>query len=89
MPQVTGAAVKERAACLRQKGEAALAFHLRDQIGTEVDVLIERDRLGRTPGFAELELDTEAAAGRLVAARVTASTGKRLQGTALAPKCAS
>src|SRR4029079_18604926 len=55
MPQVAGQGVKERAARLRQRGEAALADHLGQQVGSRVELLAERERLGRTPGFAEVE----------------------------------
>jgi threonylcarbamoyladenosine tRNA methylthiotransferase MtaB len=88
MPQVRGPIVKERAARLRQRGEAALADYLAQQVGSRVEILVERERLGRTPGFAELELDGPAAApGGLVEARVTGSSGRRLRGEALAPMC--
>jgi threonylcarbamoyladenosine tRNA methylthiotransferase MtaB len=87
MPQVPGPAVKERAARLRQRGEAALAAHLADQLDSHVELLVERQRLGRTPGFVELELDRDAMHGALVEARVTGSTGRRLRGELLATKC--
>jgi threonylcarbamoyladenosine tRNA methylthiotransferase MtaB len=87
MPQVPGAIVKDRAARLRRRGEAALAAHLNDQVGSHVELLIERERLGRTPGFAEIELDDPAAPGTLASARVTGSTGRRLRGELLATKC--
>ncbi len=87
MPQVPGPVVKERAARLRQRGEAALADHLDQQVGSHVELLVERERLGRTPGFAELDLDGPATPGTLVEARVTGSTGRRLRGELLAPMC--
>ncbi len=87
MPQVAGSVVKDRAARLRQRGEAALAAHLDRQVGAHVELLIERERLGRTPGFAELELDGLATPGTLVEARVTGSTGRRLRGELLATMC--
>ena len=88
MPQVARPAVKERAARLRQQGEAALAAHLAGQVGSTVELLIERERLGRTPGFAELRARPRSAVpGALVEARVTGSTGKRLRGELLATKC--
>jgi threonylcarbamoyladenosine tRNA methylthiotransferase MtaB len=87
MPQVAGAIVKDRAAQLRRRGEAALAAHLDDQVGAQVGLLIERERLGRTPGFAEIELDGSANPGTLAFARVTGSTGRRLRGELLATKC--
>jgi threonylcarbamoyladenosine tRNA methylthiotransferase MtaB len=89
MPQVARAAVKERAARLRHKGGAALASHLEGRIGSEVELLIEREHLGRTPHFTEMALAQPARPGQMVRARVTASDGKRLQGEALAPTLAS
>jgi threonylcarbamoyladenosine tRNA methylthiotransferase MtaB len=89
MPQVAGAIVKDRAAQLRRRGEAALAAHLDDQVGAQVELLIERERLGRTPGFAEIELDGSVIPGTLASARVTGSTGRRLRGELLATKCAA
>jgi threonylcarbamoyladenosine tRNA methylthiotransferase MtaB len=89
MPQVARTVVKERAARLRAKAQAALAGYLDGQVGEEVELLMERDGIGRTPGFAEVVLDSPEAQGRLVRARVTASDGRRLQGERLAPKCAA
>ena len=89
MPQVDRATVKRRAARLRQSGQAALARHLEDRIGSEVELLMERDGVGRTPEFVEMALTHAAAPGHLLRARVTASDGKRLRGAALAPKLAS
>jgi threonylcarbamoyladenosine tRNA methylthiotransferase MtaB len=89
MPQVARAIVKERAARLREKGAAALTRYLNAQIGRDVEVLMERDRVGRTPGFAEVVLASSAPAGRLLAARVTGLSGRLLQGEALAPTFAS
>jgi threonylcarbamoyladenosine tRNA methylthiotransferase MtaB len=88
MPQLARATVKERAARLRQKGELALAGHLQNQVGGEVELLMERDRLGRTAGFIEMLLTEPAPSGRVVRARVTGSTGRRLHGELLAPTCA-
>jgi threonylcarbamoyladenosine tRNA methylthiotransferase MtaB len=89
MPQVARPTVKERAARLRAKGAAALAGHLRGQVGSEVELLMERDRLGRTPGFVEMALADAAPVGQVLRARVTGSGGRRLHGEPLAPKCAS
>jgi threonylcarbamoyladenosine tRNA methylthiotransferase MtaB len=89
MPQVTGPAIKERAARLREKGRAALAAYLDAQVGRETELLMERRGLGRTPGFAEVETDGGAAEqGEFVRVRVTGSDGSRLHGEPLAPKCA-
>jgi threonylcarbamoyladenosine tRNA methylthiotransferase MtaB len=89
MPQVDRAAVKERAARLRDAGDAALDRHLHGRIGAEVELLIERRHLGRTPQFAEMELSRPASPGEVARARVTASDGRRLRGELVAPKLAS
>jgi threonylcarbamoyladenosine tRNA methylthiotransferase MtaB len=89
MPQVAGAAVKERAARLRQKGRMALAAHLEAQLGREAQVLVEQPGLGRTAGFAEVEIAPDLAeAGTLVDVRVTGTDGARLRGAPVTPKCA-
>jgi threonylcarbamoyladenosine tRNA methylthiotransferase MtaB len=89
MPQVAGPAIKERAARLRGEGSRAQARYLDAQVGREVELMMERPGLGRTPGFAEVEIAPDAAqAGELVNVRVTASDGCRLRGEPLAPKCA-
>jgi threonylcarbamoyladenosine tRNA methylthiotransferase MtaB len=88
MPQVARATVKERAGRLREKGDAALAGYLGRSVGGEVDVLMERPQLGRTPQFVEVALAQATAPGEIVRARVTASDGRRLRGEPIAPKLA-
>jgi threonylcarbamoyladenosine tRNA methylthiotransferase MtaB len=87
MPQVDRATVKERAARLRRKGVAALAGYLEAQVGCEVEVLAEREHLGRTPAFAEVQLGSPAKPGQVLRTRVTGVTGQRLRGEPLAPMC--
>jgi threonylcarbamoyladenosine tRNA methylthiotransferase MtaB len=89
MPQVGRAVVRERAARLRGKAETALAGHLAGQVGQEVELLMERETIGRTPGFAEVALAAPELAGSVLRARVTRSDGRRLQGERIAPKCAA
>ena len=62
--------------------------YLAGQVGSDVELLMERDRLGRTPGFVEMELADPTPAGQLLRARVTGSDGRRLHGELLAPTCA-
>jgi threonylcarbamoyladenosine tRNA methylthiotransferase MtaB len=90
MPQVAAPAVKERAARLRDKGRAALSARLQAEVGREAELLMEREGLGRTPGFAEVEVGGGAttAPGALVDVLLTGSDGARLQAHLLAPKCA-
>ncbi len=77
MPKVAGAEVKDRAARLRAKGEAAMAAFLRTRLGREVSVLIEQDG----QGFCEHYLPVRVAGeqGRVVRARVTGIDGTTLR----------
>ncbi|MEL6317586.1 MAG: tRNA (N(6)-L-threonylcarbamoyladenosine(37)-C(2))-methylthiotransferase MtaB, partial [Pseudomonadota bacterium] len=79
MPQLPRAVVKDRAARLRGKGEAALTAHLDALVGTEHLVLIEKGGRGRLPNFAECAFEgAPVEPGALVPARMTASDGSRL-----------
>ncbi len=87
MPQVPKAIVKARAARLREAGEASLGRYLASQAGAEVDVLLERSDLGRTPQFAEIEMRSpldERHVGAIVRARVESHDAKRLKGAFVA-----
>ncbi|OOY09171.1 tRNA (N(6)-L-threonylcarbamoyladenosine(37)-C(2))-methylthiotransferase MtaB [Thioclava sp. F36-7] len=78
MPAVKGPIVKERAARLRAKGEAALAAHLDAQVGTEQLVLTETPRVARTEGFAEVAFESDQPEGTLMTVRITGHDGSRL-----------
>ena len=78
MPQVGGAAIKTRAARLRQAGEAALAVHLRAQAGKTHHILMENPRMGRTEQFTEVAFAADQPEGRIVTARITGWAGDRL-----------
>jgi len=84
MPQLGRSVVKERAARLREKGARALSGFLAAQEGAHVEVLMEREGLGRTPQFAEINLTNVLPAGVLVNARVRGHDGQRLSGEVLA-----
>jgi len=86
MPQVARAKVKERAARLRSKGTDVLDAYLNRQAGESCDVLMERDRVGRTPHFAEVDVSGRAdfLAGEIVKARITGRNGDKLMGEAIA-----
>jgi threonylcarbamoyladenosine tRNA methylthiotransferase MtaB len=72
MPQLPKPLVSERAAKLRKKGEAALRAHLGTLVGAVQEVLVEKEKFGRTPCFAPVRLDRERIAGSIV--RVTIGT---------------
>ncbi|MHA1528504.1 MAG: MiaB/RimO family radical SAM methylthiotransferase, partial [Alphaproteobacteria bacterium] len=78
MPQVPKAVRKERAARLRAAGEARAAAYLAAQIGVSHRVLIERPRMGRTEGFAEVAFAAERPVGVIVPARITNVAETRL-----------
>ena len=70
MPQVDGAAIRDRAARLRAAGDRAINRHLTDQAGRDHNVLMEAPRMGRTPQFAEVQFRDDQPVGRVVAARI-------------------
>jgi threonylcarbamoyladenosine tRNA methylthiotransferase MtaB len=84
MPQVARALVKERAARLREKGAQALTRFLAAQTGSEVEVLMEREGIGRTRQFAEVKVPDGNLPGSLVCARVAGHDGRRLCGEVVA-----
>jgi threonylcarbamoyladenosine tRNA methylthiotransferase MtaB len=59
MPQVEGGLIKERAARLRAKGDAALRRRLESEIGATRDVLIESATQGRTQHFLPVAIGGE------------------------------
>jgi threonylcarbamoyladenosine tRNA methylthiotransferase MtaB len=76
--------VKARAAELRAKGTLALSRFLGAHAGSEVELLVEHDGLGRTRQFAEMRLAEPVAAGAIVRARVSGHDGQRLAGEVVA-----
>ncbi|MBS0277311.1 MAG: tRNA (N(6)-L-threonylcarbamoyladenosine(37)-C(2))-methylthiotransferase MtaB [Proteobacteria bacterium] len=78
MPQVARDVVKDRAARLRAKGDAALAVHLSSRIGSEQALLVEKPGLGRTACFAQAQFDGGAQPGEIVRVRITAATPTHL-----------
>jgi len=78
MPQVNGAAIKDRAARLRQVGKDAMHRHLSQQIGKNHRVLMERPRMGRTEQFAEVHFDEPKPEGQIVDSRIVGASDDRL-----------
>ncbi|MEM9318276.1 MAG: tRNA (N(6)-L-threonylcarbamoyladenosine(37)-C(2))-methylthiotransferase MtaB [Pseudomonadota bacterium] len=79
MPQQHGVVVKERAARLRQAGAAAIAKHLKAQVGTDHQVLMESPRMGRTAQFAPVQFASDQPEGGLVDARIASHTDAELR----------
>ena len=84
MPQVPKEIRKTRAANLREAGAQNLQEYLKTQVGKTAQVLVEKEKTGRTEHFAMVELDKVCVAGSIVEAKITgADTGK------LFTKCSS
>ncbi|MDQ7079482.1 MAG: tRNA (N(6)-L-threonylcarbamoyladenosine(37)-C(2))-methylthiotransferase MtaB [Paracoccaceae bacterium] len=81
MPQLDKATIKARAARLREAGEARVAQYLRAQIDKSAPLLMETPRMGRTPGFAPVFLDSDQPVGQIITAQITGMDGNQLVGT--------
>lgn len=75
MPQVPGAAIKDRAARLRAEGGRALTRHLAAQVGQTHAVLMESARMGRTAQFTEVRFDADQPEGQIVTTRIVGHDG--------------
>ena len=78
MPQVHGAAIKERAARLRAKGDDRAKRHLAGQVGQVLEVLTEGPRMGRTEHFAEVAFQEDQPEGALMNVRILGQDGRQL-----------
>jgi threonylcarbamoyladenosine tRNA methylthiotransferase MtaB len=81
MPQLPRTLVKERAARLRAKGDAARTARLDAMIGTRHTILMERGGIGRTPCFTPVEIGG-APHGAFLPVTITHRNGDKLAGIA-------
>jgi threonylcarbamoyladenosine tRNA methylthiotransferase MtaB len=79
MPQLPPPVVKERAARLRARGEAALTARLDAMCGTTHTVLAERGGIGRTPCFTPVEIGA-IPHGTFLPVTITGRSGDHLVG---------
>jgi threonylcarbamoyladenosine tRNA methylthiotransferase MtaB len=79
MPQVPGAAIKERAARLREAGRQAFARRLAGFVGTVADVLIERPGYGHSAHYVPVDVSGTSDAGSILRARIVAADTDRLR----------
>jgi len=79
MPQLDRMVIKDRAARLRAKGEAAAEARQRTLIGTTQTLLVERGGIGRTACFAPVRIDG-CVHGAFVAAHIVGLVGGKLSG---------
>lgn len=80
MPQVEKPVIKERAARLREAGEAALRRHLARHVGKTANILVERETMARLDDFTPVRLAAPAEPGMLRKARMTGIAGSMLTG---------
>ena len=80
MPQLPRSTVRDRAARLRQKGEAACQARLDGMKGSRHMVLMERGGIGRTPCFTPVEMPG-LAYGTLLRVAITGRRATHLTGT--------
>jgi threonylcarbamoyladenosine tRNA methylthiotransferase MtaB len=80
MPQVPGAAIRERAARLRQAGAALLARSLARRVGGGAAVLVERPGFGHSEHYAPVRFSGAAETGSIARLRVIGATASELIG---------
>jgi len=80
MPQVNGKVIKERAARLREAGDAKVSEHLAQQKGRRHAVLMENPRMGRTEQFTEVAFDTDLPESAIITADIIGRIGQQLTG---------
>jgi threonylcarbamoyladenosine tRNA methylthiotransferase MtaB len=77
MPQVKGAAIKQRARRLRASGEAALQRRLKSEVGATRQILIESATQGRTEHFIPVAISGDMP-GAVKALTISGNDGARL-----------
>ena len=78
MPQVLQATRKERAGRLRALGARRRDAYLNSRVGQVERVLVERDGIGHSEGFAEVLVGPDASAGAIIEARIEKVADQRL-----------
>ncbi|MEM0978463.1 MAG: tRNA (N(6)-L-threonylcarbamoyladenosine(37)-C(2))-methylthiotransferase MtaB [Pseudomonadota bacterium] len=78
MPQLDRGEIKARAARLRAAGAAAVARHLKAQVGQTHNVLTENPKVGRTEGFTEVAFATPQPVGQIIATRIEETAETKL-----------
>ena len=78
MPQVAKEIRKERAARLRALGAKQLAEYLATQVGKTAQVVVEKERLGRSEHFSMVDLGGDCQPGSVREVRITGAESDRL-----------
>lgn len=84
MPRVAGDVVKDRAARLRAKGDAAMRDFLAKRVGRDVKVLVEKDGFGHCEHYLPVRVEgVPAKAGEIVPIRIVGVADGELTGAPL------
>ena len=79
MPQVNGAITKERAKLLRLAGKNELEKFLEKQVGKTLNVIVEKDGIGRAENFLEVKLSNKnSKSGEILNVKITGFEGNYL-----------
>jgi threonylcarbamoyladenosine tRNA methylthiotransferase MtaB len=79
MPQLPRNVIKQRAKRLREAADAAWVRHMKRLAGSRQEVLIERDRIGRTADFSLVDIaGIKAAPGDIVPVVIDGNDGDKL-----------
>ena len=84
MPQLPKTVIKERASRLRALGQAQLSAYMDGLEGQAVELLMERDQVGRAETFVEVALDGPYQPGAIIRAIVHRHQDGRLRGDVVA-----
>lgn len=82
MPKVDGTIIKRRAALLRHKGQEQVLNYLRNMNGLTVSALVEKQGLGRTEGFAQVQFEGTHPPGSIARLRISGHDEQYLFGVA-------
>lgn len=80
MPPVDKAVRKARAAILRETGAAQLDKFLKSRINKAEQVLVEKDKIGRTEHFAPVRIDCDIETGKIVPVDISSFADGQLIG---------
>jgi threonylcarbamoyladenosine tRNA methylthiotransferase MtaB len=83
MPQLPKAEVRQRAALLRAKGDAAMAAFLAGRVGRQAAVLVEEDGFGHCAHYLPVRFATEAVPGTIVDVTISGVADGELTGQPL------
>ena len=80
MPQLPGPVIRERAARMRAKGEAAMAAFMAGRVGRQAAVLVEEDGDGHCEHYLPVRLAAEATPGTILQVAITGVADGRMTG---------